>query len=128
MRDWEVKRAAYEIVKARHKARQALKACGICGEPSTFNCVCGTIAYCSQSCRTVELIFDNASKKPPAQRQLASIGYHEDWLVCVAANQAADAAALADGIAARRHRALTKCENAFLKLFWAIMRVIKERF
>ena len=54
MRDWEVKRLDYEIVRARHKARQALKACGICGEPSTFNCVCGTIAYCSQSCRTVD--------------------------------------------------------------------------
>jgi hypothetical protein len=56
----------------------------------------------------LELIFDSASKKPPAQRQLASIGYHEDWLVCVAANQAADAAALADGVAARRHREATR--------------------
>ena len=40
----------------------------------------------------------------PAQRQLASIDHHEGWLACVAANQAADAAALANHTATRRHR------------------------
>ncbi|KAK7231816.1 hypothetical protein SO694_00082048 [Aureococcus anophagefferens] len=54
MGDWRDKRDEYQALKSRRKARQALKACGICGEPSTFNCVCGTIAYCSQACKTVD--------------------------------------------------------------------------
>ena len=54
------------------------------------------------------VIFGIASKNPPAQRQLASIVHHEDWLVCVAANQAADAAALAGCTTDRRNREATR--------------------
>ena len=53
-------------------------------------------------------ILDGTSNKLPAQRQLASIVHHEDWLACVAANRAADAAALAAGTAARRLRESTR--------------------
>ena len=62
----------------------------------------------STSVPPLHLIFGVASKNPPAQRQLASIVHHEDWLACVAANQAADAAALADHTATRRHREATR--------------------
>ena len=53
-------------------------------------------------------IYGIASKKPPAQRQLASIVHHEDWLACVLANQAADFAAAADHTATRRLREVTR--------------------
>ena len=56
----------------------------------------------------MELIFGMASKKPPAQRQLASIVHHEGWLACVMANQAADTAAVAGRTATHRHRETTR--------------------
>jgi hypothetical protein len=56
----------------------------------------------------LEHIYGIVSKKPPAQRQLASIVHHEDWLACVLANQAADFAATADHTATRRLREVTR--------------------
>ena len=55
---------------------------------------------------------DDTSIHPPAQRQLASIVYHEWWLACVAANRDADERDAAAGTATRRRRETTRLIDA----------------